>query len=306
MTRQKRDQNSIYLILNIAPTRKTLWALKENRTLHLPSITLKALNTAKARTDTANLLSFNKLTQLFSFVPLEHYISTGAESFVVFLCEVAVSFGNHSIRRYQTFLSRDLRDIVSEQHAVRLQTSNGLFTRSGNSLVAGWYFFFRKALGTRSVICVSRTLWDENPLRSRSFFSLVFIVQVHSPVLIRQRSQSWNVLSLNNHVSMYAAFFGAISVCGLTCEPRAVYLRRGGGGGAHGWIHTLLNVIHNIKELRVSVKDVLQGLKSVKALCNSHELLRILIKSTPNHLKTWNRLPSKLYLRLPPESFPNS
>ena len=91
---------------------------------------------------------------------------------------------------------------------------------------------------------------------------------------------------------MSVAFFVVIFVCGLTCEPRAVYLRRGGGGEVYGWIHTLLNVIHNIKELRVSVKDVLQGLKSVKALCNSHELLRILIKSTRNHLKTWNRLPS--------------
>jgi len=145
MTRHKRDQNSIYLnvnlILNIALTKETLWALNGNRTLHLPSITLKALNTAKARTNTANLLSFNKLNQSFSFVPLENYISTGAESFVVFLWEVAVSFGNHSIRRYQTFLSRDLGDIVSEWHAVSLQTSNGLFTRSGNSLVAGWYFF---------------------------------------------------------------------------------------------------------------------------------------------------------------------
>ena len=145
MTRQKRDQNSIYLnvnlILNILVTKETLWALNGNRTLFLPSITLKALNTTRTTTTTANLLSFNKLNQLFSFVPLEHYISTGAESFVVFLWEVAVSFGNHSIRRYQTFLSRDLRDIVSEQHAVRLQTSNGLFTRSGNSLVAGWYFF---------------------------------------------------------------------------------------------------------------------------------------------------------------------
>lgn len=144
MTRQKRDQNLIYLnvnlILNIALTKETLWASNGNRTLHLPSITLKALNTAKARTNTANLLSFNKLNQLFSFVPLEHYISTGAESFVVFLWEVAVSFGNHPIRRYQTFLPRDLGDIVSERHAVSLQTSNGLFTRSGNSLVAGWYF----------------------------------------------------------------------------------------------------------------------------------------------------------------------
>ena len=167
-------------------------------------------------------------------------------------------------------------------------------------------FFFRKALESRSVICVSRTLWDENPLRSRSFFSLVFTVQVHSPVPIGKRSQSWKVLSLNYHVSMSVAFFVAIFVCSLTCEPRAVYLRPGGRGGVRGWIHTLLNVIHNIKELRVSVKDVLQGLKSVKALCNSHELLRILIKSTRNHLKTWNRLPSKLYLRLPPESFPNS
>ena len=129
---------------------------------------------------------------------------------------------------------------------------------------------------------------------------------MHSPVPIGKRSQSWKVLSLNYHVSMSVAFFVAIFVCSLTCEPRAVYLRPGGRGGVRGWIHTLLNVIHNIKELRVSVKDVLQGLKSVKALCNSHELLRILIKSTPNHLKTWNRLPSKLYLRLPPESFPNS
>ena len=146
MTLQKGYPNSIYLnvnlILNIALIKGTLWALNGNRTLHLPSITLKALNTTRTTTTTANLLSFNKLNQLFSFVPLEHYISTGAESFVVFLWEVAVSFGNHSIRRYQTFLSRDLRDIVSEQHAVRLQTSNGLFTRSGNSLVAGWYFCF--------------------------------------------------------------------------------------------------------------------------------------------------------------------
>ena len=143
---QRRDQNSICvnvnLILNIALTKKTLWALKGNRTLHLPSITLKALNTTTATTNTANLLSFNKLNQLFSFVPLEHHISTGAESFAVFLWEVAISFGNHPIRRYQTFLSRDLGDIVSERHVVSLQTSNGLFTRSGNSLAAGWYFFF--------------------------------------------------------------------------------------------------------------------------------------------------------------------
>ena len=81
-----------------------------NETLHLPSITLnyKALNT----TTTANLLS-----SLFPFVPLEHYISTGAESFVVFLWEVAISFGSHLTLRYQTFLSLDLGDIVSERHA---------------------------------------------------------------------------------------------------------------------------------------------------------------------------------------------
>ena len=86
-----------------------------NQTLHLPSITLnyKALNT----TTTANLLSLNKLSPLFPFVPLEHYISTGAESFVVFLWEVAISFGSHSTLRYQTFLSLDLGDIVSERHA---------------------------------------------------------------------------------------------------------------------------------------------------------------------------------------------
>lgn len=154
MTRQKLDQNLIYanvnLILNIALTKETLWALNGNRTLHLPSITLKralkAIDTTTATRNTANLLSFNKLNQLFSFVPLEHYISTGAESFLVFLWEVAISFGNHPIRGYQTFLSRDLGDIVSERHAVSLQTSNGLFTRSGNSLVAGgillWLFFF--------------------------------------------------------------------------------------------------------------------------------------------------------------------
>ena len=84
-----------------------------NQTLHLPSITLnyKALNT------TTNLLSLNKSSPLFPFVPLEHYISTGAESFVVFLWEVAISFGSHSALRYQTFLSLDLGDIVSERPA---------------------------------------------------------------------------------------------------------------------------------------------------------------------------------------------
>ena len=176
MTRQKGYPNSIYLnvnlILNIALTKGTLWALNGNRTLHLPSITLKALNTTTTST-TVNLLSFNKLCQLFSFVPLEHYISTGAESFVVFLWEVAVSFGNHSIRRYQTFLSRDLRDIVSEQHAVRLQTSNGLFTRSGNSFVSWMVFFFRKALGTRSVICVTERC-KAKTLSDQDLFSLWF------------------------------------------------------------------------------------------------------------------------------------
>ena len=84
-----------------------------NQTLHLPSITLnyKALNT------TTNLLSLNKSSPLFPFVPLEHYISTGADSFVVFLWEVAISFGSHSALRYQTFLSLDLGDIVSERPA---------------------------------------------------------------------------------------------------------------------------------------------------------------------------------------------
>ena len=81
-----------------------------NQTLHLPSITLnyKALNT----TTTANLLS-----SLFPFVPLEHCVSTGAESFVVFLWEIAISFGSHLTLICQTFLSLGLGDIVSERHA---------------------------------------------------------------------------------------------------------------------------------------------------------------------------------------------
>ena len=99
-------------------------------------------------------------------------------------------------------------------------------------------------------------------------------MQVHSPVPIGQRSQSWKVLSLNYHVSKSVACFVAIFVCSLTCEQRAVYLRPGGGGGIHSSIHTLFNVIHNIKELKVSVKDVSQGLKSIRGLCNSHDFAK--------------------------------
>lgn len=187
-THQTCDQNlicvNVNLILNIALTKEIRWALNGNRTLYL-----LALNSTTATKTTANVLSFSKLNQLFSFLPLEHYISTGTESFVVFLWEVAISFCNHPIRRYQTFLSLDLGDIVSERHSVRLQTSNGLFTRSGNSLVAGRFSFRNAIFATRSVTCVSRTLWDENLLRSKSFFSWgVFILQVHSPVPTGQRS----------------------------------------------------------------------------------------------------------------------
>ena len=73
---------------------------------------------------------------------------------------------------------------------------------------------------------------------------------------------------------MSVAYFVAIFVCSLNCEPRVVYLRPGGGGGIHSWIHTLFNVIHNIKELKVSVKDVLQGLKTIRGLCNSHDFAK--------------------------------
>ena len=73
---------------------------------------------------------------------------------------------------------------------------------------------------------------------------------------------------------MSGAFFVAIFVCSLTCEPRAVYLRPGEGGGIYSWIHPLFDVIHNIKELKVSVKNVLQGLKSIRGLCNSHDFAK--------------------------------
>ena len=78
--------------------------------------------------------------------------------------------------------------------------------------------------------CEAKTLSDQDLF----FLSLVSIVQVHSPVLIGQRSQSLKVLPLNYYVSMSVAFFVAIFVCSLTCEPRAVYLRPGGRGGIHG------------------------------------------------------------------------
>ena len=87
-------------------------------------------------------------------------------------------------------------------------------------------------------------------------------------------SQSWKVLSLSYHVSMSVACFVASFVCSLTCEPRAVYLRPGGEGGIHSWIHTLFNVIHTIKELKVSVKDVVQGWTSIRGLCKSHDFAK--------------------------------
>ena len=90
------------------------------------------------------------------------------------------------------------------------------------------------------------------------------------------------------------------NICRLFCRHFCLrpYLRTAGSLS-----ETL--VIHNIRELKFSVKNVLQCLNSIRGLCNSHELLRILIKLPPNHLNTCNRLPRKLYLRLPPESFPN-
>ena len=62
---------------------------------------------------------------------------------------------------------------------------------------------------------------------------------------------------------------------GLICKPRAVCLRRGGGAGrgaVHGWKHKLSNVVHQ----RTRLKQY-----KFKRTCNSHKLLRILIKLPP-------------------------
>ena len=115
-----------------------------------------------------------------------------------------------------------------------------------------------------SVICVNRTITPDVVGRKpsqitelRSFFSLVFIVQVHSPVLIesfhsRQKSRSWDFWKRGPIWKPLTSD----PTRGMGCLPRIIHLRGGGKKGDR-------------------VDSTRRGLHSIRRLSYSHKLLKL-------------------------------
>ena len=100
--------------------------------------------------------------------------------------------------------------------------------------------------------CVNRRLWDENPLWSRSFSSLVFTVQVYSSVRIGLFSFEEEKLLCFNICRYFKKTWSYL---------RTIDFNRGQStwektDGAQGWIHTL-----HMKEL------ILRKLIKLKLSC---------------------------------------